>query len=49
MNDGELHVTADWREEPDWELFAQALLALARELESDGDEADDTSLSEQQP
>jgi hypothetical protein len=36
MKEREIRVTADWRDEPDWELLAQALIALARQLSEDG-------------
>lgn len=44
MKDGEIRVTADWRDEPDLQLLAQALLALACDL--DGAESDDASPEE---
>jgi hypothetical protein len=44
MNDREIRVTADWRKEPDLQLLAQALFALARDL--DGVDSDDASPEE---
>ena len=40
MTQREIRVRADWREEPDWELLARALLALARQLDSESNDGD---------
>ena len=42
MTQREIRVRADWREEPDWELLARALLALARQLDGDDDHGKQT-------
>lgn len=40
MHDKEVRVTAQWSQEPDWERFAAALLALTLAL-SENDDADE--------
>jgi hypothetical protein len=42
----EIRITADWRDEPDLELLAQALIALARQL-SEGGKGDESPPKEQ--
>lgn len=43
MNDKEVRVTAQWSQDPDWERFTAALLALALALREEAQSTEEGS------